>query len=513
MSVTARTGRSPWTALAVLAGAMLTIGLDTMVLMVALPSLSRELGASTSQLQWITTSYPLVLGALMIPLGALGDRVGRVRMLGLSLLGFGAASAVCAFAATPAMLIVGRVLLGACAAAAMPLSMGVLPGLFPDPRERERAMGIWMASSAAGMPLGPILGGVLLQHFWWGSVFLINVPIAAVAAVAVWLLIPESENRAQPGGFDIAGVVLSVVGFGALVWAFTQAGQTGWASGRFLLLLAVAVVGLCAFAWRELTAERPLVRLTLLRQRGFLAGTVLAGSTMLLLASATFQLTQVFSVVYNADALGIGLRILPVVGALILGTRVGPRLSAAVGRRAVAVGSVLLIAAAFLLQATWSDGPYSVYLAVTILLGLGLGGVIPMAMALATGDLDGWDAGAGSALIQAIRQIASALGVAVFGSAVAAAYTGRLAWVPLPPGVEPVVRDNVIAGVTALRSADPGAVGGVIAAYQHGLAVAGWIGVGLALASVLMCALVPAESGRGGTNDEAGERNEAARSA
>ncbi len=502
--------RSPWTALVVLALAMLVIGLDTMVLTVALPSLARELGASTTALQWITTSYPLALGALMIPMGALGDRVGRVRVLSLALLGFGAASALCALAGSTGVLVVGRVLLGVCAAAAMPLSMGVLPTLFPDKADRERAMGVWMASSAAGMPLGPILGGVLLQHFWWGSVFLINVPIAVIAAIAVRRMVPDSRSTAG-GGLDLPGIVTCVAGFGALVWAFTEAGQSGWTSARFLGLLVVAVVALALFVWRELTAARPLVRLTLFQRRGFLAGTVLAGITMLVLASGVFQLSQLFSVLFGLDALGIGLRLLPIIGGILVGTRVGPVLAARVGRRAVAASSVLLLASGFVIQALWPAGPYGVYATITVLLGLGMGGVIPMVMAMATGDLDASDAGAGSALMQSIRQIASALGVAVFGSVVAAGYGARLAGLELPARLAGTVRDNPVAGVPALRAVDPSAVGPVLDAYSHGLAVAGVAGAVLSVGVLALCALIPAESGHDGADE--GERSEAARAA
>ncbi|MGX9293169.1 MFS transporter [Tsukamurella paurometabola] len=496
--------RSPWAALTVLALAMLVIGLDTMVLTVALPSLARELGASTTALQWITTAYPLALGALMIPMGALGDRIGRVRVLSLALLGFGAASALCAFAGSTELLVAGRVLLGVCAAAAMPLSMGVLPTLFPDKAARERAMGVWMASSAAGMPLGPILGGVLLQHFWWGSVFLINVPIAVVAAVAVHRMIPESKAE-RPAGLDVIGVVTCVAGFGALVWAFTEAGASGWTSGRFLVLLGVAVAALALFGWRELTAERPLVRLTLLRRKGFLAGTVLASATMLLLASSVFQLAQVFSVLFQADSLGIGLRLLPVIAGLIVGARGGPVLVRRFGRRAVAAGSIGLLALTFAVQAAFPEGPLAVYTVTTVLLGLGLGGVMPLVMSLAMGDLDADDAGAGSALMQSIRQISSALGVAVFGSVVTAAYGERLGVVGLPGPLERLARDNPVVGVPAVRAADPGAIDGVLAAYAHGLAVGAVVGLVLSVVVLALCRLIPAESGD--------ERDEAERGA
>lgn len=504
--------RSPWSALAVLALSMLVIGLDTMVLTVALPSLSRQLGATTTQLQWTTTAYTLVLGALMIPMGALGDRFGRSRLLAVSLLGFGAASALCAFSSNADMLIVGRALLGVCAAAAMPLSMAVLPGLFPDLQDRQRAMGIWMASSALGLPLGPIVGGLLLQHFWWGSVFLINVPIALVGAVAVWFLIPNSRGVVRDR-FDYAGVVLSGVGFGSLVYAFTEAGENGWGSVQFIGWLLASIGLLAAFVWRELTTDSPLVRLELLRRPAFRAGTALASATMLVLSGVTFQYSQEFSAAFGADALGVGLRLLPLVGALIVGTRVGTRVSTILGRRGAAMVFCLLMVAASVTQALAADGGYPAYVAMSVLLGLGLGGVLPLAMSMATTDLDDSDAGSGSALLQSIRQIASAVGVAVLGSVVSAAYLPKVEALAMPDAVRAAARDGVVGGTAAAQHSAPGVVDGIVVAFEHGLAISALVCCAVSVVLVALCWLVPAQSSGEQTEVESGERDEIARPA
>ncbi|KXO98743.1 MFS transporter [Tsukamurella pseudospumae] len=511
MSITAT--RSSWRALGVLSLAMLVIGLDTMVLMVALPSLSTELGATTNQLQWITTVYPLVLGAFMIPLGALGDRWGRSRLLALSLLGFGAASALCAVSTGPGMLIAGRALLGLCAAAATPLSMAVLPGLFPEPGERQRAMGIWMASSALGMPLGPIVGGVLLQHFWWGSVFLINVPIAMIGAIAVWRMIPDSRGVATGARFDVPGSLLSIVGFGALVYAFTDAGRSGWTSAAFLAWLGVAAAFLVAFVVRELRVAYPLVRLDLLRRPGFRAGTILAAMSMMVLAGATFQFSQEFSAAFGADALGVGLRMLPIIGALIVATRIGEPAVRALGRRTVAAGACLLLLAACVVQATAASGGYGVYAVMSVLLGLGLGGLIPLAMSLATLDLHDSDAGSGSALLQSLRQIASALGVAVLGSVVSTAYLQRLGTVDMPRAVRAVAEDGVVAGTAVARAAAPDAVSGIVAAYEHGLAASGLVASAVCVVLVALCLLIPAQSAHEQADEDEQERDGVPRTA
>lgn len=226
---------------------------------------------------------------------------------------------------------------------------------------------------------------------------------------------------------------------------------------------------------------------------------------MLLLASSVFQLSQVFSVLFQADSLGIGVRLLPVIAGILVGARGGPALVRRFGRRAVAAVSIGLLAVTFAIEALRPEGPFWVYSVTTVLLGLGLGGVMPLVMSMAMGDLDADDAGAGSALMQSIRQISSALGVAVFGSVVTAAYGARLATVGLPEGLERLARENPVVGVPAVRTLDPGAVDGVLAAYGHGLAVAAVVGVALSVVVLALCRMIPAESGD--------ERDEAERGA
>src|SRR5574340_91572 len=215
------TSRKPWWALFALAVAMLTIGLDITVLTVALPTLAVQLGATPAQLQWFTTAYTLVLAAALLPAGALGDRFGRKKLLLGALVLFGIASLACAYAGSSGQLIAARAVLGLAAAAMMPLSMAVLPVLFPYPDDRSRAFTVWVTATAIGLPLGPILGGWLLQHFWWGSVFLINVPLVVIGACAVAVLVPESRSS-EPVAIDGLGVVLSGLGLTALTYGFIR---------------------------------------------------------------------------------------------------------------------------------------------------------------------------------------------------------------------------------------------------------------------------------------------------
>ncbi|WP_062394362.1 MFS transporter [Gordonia phthalatica] len=494
-----RTSR-PWLSLGVLSVVMLVIGLDMMVLMVALPELARDLNATTGDLQWITMVYPLALGALMIPLGAVGDRIGRVRLLSWSLLGFAAASVFCALSPTVSWLIAGRMLLGVAAAAITPLSMGVLPSLFPDPDERRRALGIWMAAAAAGVPIGPIFGGLLLQHFWWGSAFLIGVPFAVVAAVSARVLIPEPRESLATGPIDVVSAVVSTAAFGGLVYAFTSAGDAGWLSPRFLIGTVAALGLLTALVRRIRTAAHPLFRPELLASRSFLLGTALVSAAMLLLGGITFQYSQLFAVAFDADSLGVGLRLLPVIGGLIVGTRLVEPVASRLGQRAAGLASGLLIGVGALLQALLTTGGYGVFAAVMVLTGVGMGGLIPLSMDLAVGEVVGADAGSGSAVLQSLRQIGTALGVAIIGSVSSVAYqTGidGLRLSALPHGVADAVRDNGVAGVAAAQSGAPDLVEPITSAFLRGVSAAGWVGVGIGCGLTLLCLLLPAQSGHG----------------
>src|SRR5262245_23492859 len=236
MSTATDIGRRKWWALGALALALMTVGLDLTILNVALPTLATDLGASTGQLQWFADSYNLVLAAALLPAGMLGDRFGRKKMLLVALSLFGAASLACSFATTAGELIAGRAVLGLGAAFLMPLSMAVLPVLFTA-EERPRALTIWITANSLGIPLGPIVGGWLLDHYHWGSVFLINVPVILIGLVAISVLLPESRAAVRPR-IDVPGVVLSSLGLVGFTYGVIQGGESGWGAPITLLTLA-----------------------------------------------------------------------------------------------------------------------------------------------------------------------------------------------------------------------------------------------------------------------------------
>ena len=362
-----------WWALAALALSMLTIGLDTTVLNVALPTLATELDASTSQLQWFGAAYTLVLGALMIPMGSLGDRFGRKRVLLAGLALFGAASAACAFASSAGVLIAARAFQGIGGAAMMPLSMAMLPVLFQDREERTRAMNIWVTSSAIGLPLGPIVGGWLLDHYAWGAVFLINVPLVAVGLLALAVYLPESRSaRAQP--VDVPGIALSSTGLVAVIYGLIEAGQDGWTSASVLAPIVAGVALLAAFLAWERRSTHPLVDLSLFSNRDFTVGTALSTVANFALFGLLFVMPQYFQDVGGSDPLGTGVRLLPMIGGMIVATRIGPMLVKRAGPRFVIIAGLALSAAALGLAATTEvDTGYAFAALWITLLGAGIG--------------------------------------------------------------------------------------------------------------------------------------------
>src|SRR6201996_1865972 len=267
-----------WWALIAIAASVLVVGLDLTVLNLALPTISVSLHATTGDLQWIVDSYSLVLAALILPAGLLGDRYGRKRLLLASLVLFGASSVACAYAGSVGMLIAARAVLGIGAAAIFPLALSVLPVLFA-PEERQKAVAAIAGSTMLSFPIGPIVGGYLLNHFWWGSVFLINVPIVVIALIAVAMLMPESRSAQRPS-IDLSGLVVSTVGLVALTYGFIEAGQDGWSDTTALALIAAGAVVLVLLpAVERRIANRggqPLADLRLFSSPGFRWGTILA---------------------------------------------------------------------------------------------------------------------------------------------------------------------------------------------------------------------------------------------
>jgi MFS transporter, DHA2 family, multidrug resistance protein len=491
-----------WWALVAIAASVLVIGLDLTVLNLALPTLSRDLHASSSDLQWFSDAYTLVLAAVMLPAGMLGDRLGRKKVLLVSLGLFGISSAACAYATSSGELIAFRALLGFGAAAITPMSLSILPVLF-RPEERAKAIAVIMGATFIAFPLGPLLGGWLLDNFWWGSVFLINVPVVAFALVAVGFLMPEtrSERRRR---MDPVGIVASSLGLVGLTYGFIEAGDKGWGDTTALVTLVGGVVVLVGFvAWqRHLSASsgdrEPLVELGLFRSAGFTWGTILATLVSFALFGVLFTMPQYFQSVQGLDALGSGVRLLPLIGGMVVAMLAGTRLQsprrgdAAAGpiatpKALVTVGFAVM-AVGLLVGTGTGAGTGSGFVAVWFALaGLGLGLAMPTATNAALGALTAERSGSGSAVISALRQVGATIGVAVLGTVLTSGYRSHLKRTGLSAAAAGTARSGVTAGVTVAQAAhSPALLAEVRAAFVHGLGVMLWICAGIALGSAIL---------------------------
>jgi EmrB/QacA subfamily drug resistance transporter len=476
----------------VLCLSLLVVVIDNTILNTALPTLARVLHAGTSSLQWITDAYTLCFAALLIPAGALGDRYGRR----LSLLGgltvFALGSAAAAFASGTGMLTGARVVMGLGAAFVMPATLSILNAVFP-PKERPQAIAAWSAVTGIGIVIGPTLGGLLLTHFWWGSVFLINIPLVAVALAGVILTVPET---AEPGGhrLDIFGTVLIGGALFAIVDAIIEAPGRGWTGTATLAGLAAGLAALGTFTWWELRIAHPLVDLRIFASRAF--STAAASVTVIFFAlfGSLFVLTQYLQLVHGYSPLSAGLRALPfalAVGAMsplspILASRFGTRLIIPAGMALMGLGLLDLSTA----------GVHTAYpplaLAVAIM-GAGMGLVMAPASTTIMTTVPARQAGAGSAINDTIREVGGALGIAIIGSLAAAVYRSQLTHLLTArhaPALIVHVATSSVAAADAAGQQAGGAPGSELVAAAHSAFVnAMAMGVRVAAAVALISAI------------------------
>jgi EmrB/QacA subfamily drug resistance transporter len=414
-----------WRALAVLCLSLLVIGIDNTILNVAIPTLERDLGASASQLQWIVDSYMLVFAGLLLTAGALGDRFGRKRALTAGLVVFGAGSALSALAGTPGTLIASRALMGLGGALIMPSTLSILTATFP-PSERPKAIAIWTACSGLGVAVGPITGGWLLEHYDWNAVFLVNLPVVALALAAGRPLLRESRDPSAPR-LDPGGFALSIAGLTALLWAIIEAPSRGWTDGLVLGGFGVAAAVLAAFVAWELRVDEPMLDVRLFRVPRFAAASGAISLAFFALFGMIFFLTQYLQAVLGYTALEAGVRTLPVAGAIVVAGGLSARLAERHGTtRLVAGGLAVASAGLLVLTQAGPEAGIGAVLASETILGLGIG----LAMAPATesimGSLPLAKASVGSAVNDTTRTAGGALGVAILGSVLSSGYRGDM---------------------------------------------------------------------------------------
>ncbi|MEY9875786.1 EmrB/QacA subfamily drug resistance transporter [Streptacidiphilus sp. MAP12-33] len=499
--------RKRWWALAAVCLSVLVLGFDGTILNVALPDMAVQLHATTGQLQWIVDAYLVVFAAAMLPAGLLGDRFGRRRLLVGGLVLFGIASLVGTLADSPATLIAVRAVMGLGGAFIMPLGIAILPSLFA-PAERPRAVAVMTAGMAVGMPLGPMLGGLLLNHFWWGSIFLVNVPLIAVGIVACLWLVPESTDPSVPR-IDVLGAVVGVLGLAALTFGIIQGPTDGWGSAQVLASLGAAVVLLGGLVRRERSQPHPMVDFTLLADRVYRWSTVASVLVSFVMMGGLFVLPQYLQSVLGYDALGTGVRLMPLMAGLLVAARAAERLVARLSVRWVVAVGMLVVAASMLLGASTATGDGYGRTAIWLgLLGVGMGFTMVPAMGAAMAALPEERAGVGSGLLQTLRQSASAIGVALLGSLLASAYTARLDTGPLPASAAHVARGSVSAAqALATQLHDTALAASAHAAFVHGMdLVLLTCGIGAALSAALIAWRMPGrtpDGARGAAESEA----------
>ncbi len=489
-----------WRTLGVLCLSLTIVMVANMSLNLALPSIARDLDASTTALQWMVDSYALVFAGLLFTAGTLGDRFGRKGALQAGLLLFLVGAAIAATADTAGMVIAGRGVMGVAAAFVMPSTLSIITAVFP-PAERGRAIATWAGVAAGTAALGPTGSGLLLEHFWWGSVFLVNVPLVVAALIAGVRWVPTSRD---PEGhpLDVPGALLSMVGVGALVYAIIEAPVHGWADPVTLAAFAGAAIVLGLFAWRETTARDPMLDLRLFRDRRFSVASGGIALTYFAMFGTFFLSAQFLQLVLGLSALEAGLLQLPMSAVMLLVAPRVPSVSARYGvARVVPVGLALVaLGLVVLSQLDASSHPLTVWLA-----------IIPMAFGVAaTGAplttvlmsaVPAGRAGVGSAMNDTSRELGGALGVAVLGSVLTTRYGSALA--PAVADLPEQARTVATSGLAgALRVAgDLGAGGQGLAdtarqAFLDGFGLAALVAAGLALLTAVAAARLLPRSDR-----------------
>jgi EmrB/QacA subfamily drug resistance transporter len=491
-----------WWTLAVLCLSLLIIGLDNTILNVALPTLVRDLQVSGSSLQWIVDAYTILYASMLLTTGSLGDRFGRKGALSLGLLVFGVGSTAAAFSGSAGPLIAARGLMGLGGCLIMPATLSILTNVFPA-QERGKAIGIWAGVSGLGIAVGPALGGVLLQHFWWGSVFLINIPIVVVALVAGRLLIPNSKDPSAPR-LDPVGTVLSTAGLVGLLYGVIEAPSKSWGNSWVLAGFIGGLAILAAFVLWERAIDHPMLDVRFFKNPRFSGASFAVTLVFFAMLGVSFLLTQYLQFVLGFSPLRAGLGFIPLATVLMVAAPMSATLTKRFGSKLVVSGGLAIVGGALLMlsQATVHSG-YPYVGLVLALLGLGMGTAMSPATDSIMGSLPKEKAGVGSAVNDTTRQVGGALGVAVLGSLAAATYHAKIAgskvYASLPGPARAAARDSIGSALQAaphLGAAGRQLIADASGAFVHAMSVSSMV-AGIAAFGGALVALVflPARAG------------------
>jgi EmrB/QacA subfamily drug resistance transporter len=484
-------------ALAVICLGVFVISVDATIVNVALPTLSRELGADTAALQWIVDAYTLVMSGLLLSAGSLSDRYGRRGWLNSGLALFAITSAIAAQANSADQLVTARAAMGVGAAVIFPTTLGLITNIFTEPVARAKAIGLWAAMVGVGVAVGPISGGWLLEHFWWGSIFMVNIPIAALAIIGGRLFVPTSRDPAAPR-VDFPGLILSAAGITALVYTVIEAPTWGWTNAKTATGFVSAAIVLAGFALAERHSTHPMLDVSVFFNRRFSGGSLAVTAGFLTLFGFIFVITQYFQFIKDYTAFQAGVRLLPVAVSIALASIAGPRLVERVGTTAV-VTTGLVVFAAGLAWASTSDvaTPYGQIAVEMLMLGGGLGLTVSPATEAIMGSLPADKAGVGSAVNDTTRELGGTLGVAIAGSVFASVYSGHLdatsALTGLPAGA---MRNSMALAHSVIQQLPAQRADYVRAAVNHafldGLKVSTLVCAGIALgAAIVVGRLLP----------------------
>lgn len=480
-----------WFTLGVLCLSLFMVVMGNTVLNIALPTISSRLDATGSDLQWIVDAYALVFAGMLFTAGSLGDRYGRKGALNLGLVIFGSASALATMASSAHLLIACRALMGLGAAFVMPATLSVLTHVFP-PHERAKAIGAWAGVAGSAGAIGPIASGWLLEHFSWGSVFWLNVPVVVAALVLGWFLVPTSRHPGRVP-IDPVGALLSIGAIGSLVYGFIEAPRLGWSHGSILGSFGVAAVLLIGFVAWELRSDHPMLDVRLFRRRGFTGGSVAISMMFFGMFGMFFMMTQYMQMVRGYSALEAGLRTLPFALTMMVSAPMAPRVVARVGaRRTVPVGmSIAAIGMLLLGNTSGVDSSYALLVVSLMVLAGGMGLTMAPSTATIMASVPFEQSGIGSATNDTTRELGGALGIAVLGTVLASVYGHSVR--PALTGIEPALADDIAGSLgQALRRIPelgpdaPAVIAAARQAYVDGLTWALTIGAVVALVGALV---------------------------
>jgi DHA2 family multidrug resistance protein-like MFS transporter len=487
----ARAGLREWIGLTVLALPVLLLALDLTVLHLAAPSLGADLGTSSTQLLWILDIYGFMIAGFLVTMGTLGDRIGRRKLLLIGAVAFGAASVIAAYAPTAEALIAARALLGVAGATLMPSTLGLIGNMFPDPKQRSLAIGVWMTAFIGGTAVGPIVGGVMLEHFWWGSVFLLGVPVMVLLVAAGPFLLTEYQAE-RAGRIDLTSAVLVIATMIPIIYGVKEFAKDGFAAGPAAAVVAGVVFG-ALFIRRQRRLDDPLVDLGLFRRAAFSSALVVLLLGITAMGGIMMLFVQFLQMVEGLSPMRTGLWLLPGVAASLVVALTAPMLARRI-RPAVliTVGLAVAVAGLVLMSQISATGDLGLLVTGTVLMFLGVTPLTVLGTDLVVGTAPKERASSAASLSETSGELGAALSIAIIGSVVTAVYTGRMASAQFGADVPDAARDNLAAALTASQELPPEAATGLVAAGREAFAAAvnygALVSAGLLVAAAIIAA-------------------------